>query len=130
MRCSAVTRIHAIPRLRTVRATVISRRAVVIALLVAGFAFLFKDVIAKLLFDRRSDDNHPYGSLVVRVASAYWGKIYTVVDAIRLNRSDGALVRVVVPICLQEADDEYAAERAAREFVNRILPVLATHLDG
>jgi len=64
------------------------------------------------------------------VASEYWGKVYTVVDAIRLNRSDGALVRVVVPISSREADAEYAAERAALEFVNRILPVLATHLDG
>jgi len=32
------------------------------------------------------------------VASEYWGKIYTVVDSVRLRRSDGALVRVTVPI--------------------------------
>ncbi len=31
------------------------------------------------------------------VASEYWSKIYLVTDAIRLNRSDGALVRVIVP---------------------------------
>jgi exosortase D (VPLPA-CTERM-specific) len=64
------------------------------------------------------------------VASEYWGKIYTVVDAIRLNRSDGALVRVIVPISSQDADSEPAAERAALEFVNRLLPVLKAHLDG
>jgi exosortase D (VPLPA-CTERM-specific) len=64
------------------------------------------------------------------VASEYWGKIYTVVDAIRLNRSDGALVRVIVPISSQHADAEPAAERAALEFVNKLLPVLSTHLDG
>ena len=32
------------------------------------------------------------------VASEYWGKIYTVLDSVRLRRSDGALVRVTVPI--------------------------------
>jgi len=32
------------------------------------------------------------------VASEYWGKIYTVIDSVRLRRSDGALVRVTVPI--------------------------------
>jgi EpsI family protein len=32
------------------------------------------------------------------VASEYWGKIYTVIDSVRLRRSDGALVRVTVPL--------------------------------
>jgi EpsI family protein len=32
------------------------------------------------------------------VASEYWAKYYTVTDAIRYNRSDTALVRVVVPV--------------------------------
>jgi len=32
------------------------------------------------------------------VASEYWGKIYTIIDSVRLRRSDGALVRVTVPI--------------------------------
>ena len=32
------------------------------------------------------------------VASEYWGRIYTVTDAIRYNRTDAALVRVIVPI--------------------------------
>lgn len=32
------------------------------------------------------------------VASEYWGKVYTVIDSVRLRRSDGALVRVTVPI--------------------------------
>jgi EpsI family protein len=31
------------------------------------------------------------------VASEYWGKIYTVIDSVRLRRSDGAMVRVTVP---------------------------------
>ena len=32
------------------------------------------------------------------IASEYWGKIFTVIDSVRLRRSDGALVRVTVPI--------------------------------
>ena len=64
------------------------------------------------------------------VASEYWGKIYTVVDAIRLNRSDGALVRVIVPIASQDAAAEQATERIALEFVSTLLPVLSPHLDG
>lgn len=32
------------------------------------------------------------------VASEYWGKIYTVIDSVRLRRSDGAMVRVTVPL--------------------------------
>jgi len=32
------------------------------------------------------------------VSSEYWGKIYTIIDSVRLRRSDGALVRVTVPI--------------------------------
>ncbi len=38
------------------------------------------------------------------VASEYWGKIYTVVDSVKLRRSDGALVRVIVPIQKSDAD--------------------------
>jgi EpsI family protein len=37
------------------------------------------------------------------VASEYWGKIYTVVDSVLMRRSDGAMVRVVVPIEKSEA---------------------------
>jgi EpsI family protein len=38
------------------------------------------------------------------VASEYWGKVYTVIDSVRLRRSDGALVRVTVPFSNSEAD--------------------------
>src|SRR6476646_7666583 len=38
------------------------------------------------------------------VASEYWGKVYTVIDSVRLRRSDGALVRVTVPFDNSEAD--------------------------
>jgi EpsI family protein len=45
------------------------------------------------------------------VASEYWGKVYTVVDSVRLRRSDGAMVRVTVPL----GDSEAAALEAAKD---------------
>ena len=53
-----------------------------------------------------------------RVASEYWGKVYTVLDSVSKRRSDAAMVRVVVPIsgseqeALQNATD-FAANAAA-----------------
>lgn len=43
------------------------------------------------------------------VASEYWGKVYTVVDSVRLRRSDGAMIRIMTPI----AGSESAALQAA-----------------
>ncbi|HKE58529.1 MAG TPA: EpsI family protein [Pyrinomonadaceae bacterium] len=43
------------------------------------------------------------------VASEYWGKIYTVIDSVRLRRSDGAMVRVTVPILRSEATAQQSA---------------------
>ena len=54
------------------------------------------------------------------VASEYWGKIYTVFDSVRLRRSDGAMVRVTVPI----RDSEAAAEQTAVEFASTASGVL------
>jgi EpsI family protein len=54
------------------------------------------------------------------VASEYWGKVYTVLDSVRLRRSDGALVRVTVPI----GNSEAAAERAGVEFASAASAVL------
>jgi EpsI family protein len=39
------------------------------------------------------------------IASEYWAKFYLVADAIRMNRSDGALVRVTTPLRSGEAID-------------------------
>src|SRR5579884_3373618 len=57
------------------------------------------------------------------VASEYTSKFFLVADAIRLNRSDAALVRVSVPIL--DADDGTRAEQDARAFVHSVFPVLA-----
>jgi exosortase D (VPLPA-CTERM-specific) len=64
------------------------------------------------------------------VASEYWGKIYTVVDAVRLNRSDASLVRVIVPISSLDPGAEQAAERAGMEFVDALLSALSAYLGG
>jgi EpsI family protein len=64
------------------------------------------------------------------VASEYWGKVYTVVDAIRLNRSDGAMVRIIVPIPSMNEGAEREAERLALKFAGTFLPVLSSYLDG
>jgi EpsI family protein len=45
------------------------------------------------------------------IASEYWGKVYTVIDSVRLRRSDGAMVRVTVPL----GDSETAALDSAKD---------------
>jgi len=60
------------------------------------------------------------------VASEYWGKIYTVLDAIRYNRTDAALVRIISPV--SSPDTEQVSERAATEFAQALLPVLVGYL--
>ena len=62
------------------------------------------------------------------VASEYWGKIYTVVDAIRMNRTDAALVRVVCPVSSGDAAGVEQAEQAATSFVRAVFPLLGQHL--
>lgn len=54
------------------------------------------------------------------VASEYWGKVYTVLDSVRLRRSNGAMVRVTVPV----GNSEDAAEQAAIEFASSASAVL------
>ena len=54
------------------------------------------------------------------VASEYWGKVYTVFDSVRLRRSNGAMVRVTVPIGASEA----VAEETAIEFASTASNVL------
>jgi EpsI family protein len=56
------------------------------------------------------------------VASEYMAKIYMVVDAIRTNRTDGALVRVITPI--SSSEDISAARNRAEKFTMRLAPLL------
>jgi len=61
------------------------------------------------------------------VASEYWGKIYTVIDAVRLNRTDAALVRAITPID-ENTGGESRAEARAVSFVQALFPRLAPYL--
>jgi EpsI family protein len=62
------------------------------------------------------------------IASEYLGKFYLVADAIRLSRSDTAIVRVIVPIADGTAAAETAAERTGVQFVQQIFPLLTNHI--
>ncbi len=62
------------------------------------------------------------------VASEYWGKIYTVLDALRTNRTDAALVRVICPVPGTDADAEAAAEERAVDFTKALFPLLGRFL--
>jgi EpsI family protein len=61
------------------------------------------------------------------VASEYKAKFWVMVDAIRLNRTDTALIRVVVPIV---NNNENAAEKSAVEFVQASFGAVLEHLPG
>jgi EpsI family protein len=62
------------------------------------------------------------------VASEYWSKFYLIHDAMRVNRTDGALVRVIAPIRVGADDRGAAAEKLAEEFVRVLFPVLPSYL--
>ena len=58
------------------------------------------------------------------VASEYVDKVYTVLDSMRLRRSDGAMVRVLVPV---RGSEEQALE-TARSFAAQLAPGLPAHV--
>ena len=58
------------------------------------------------------------------VASEYRDKLYTVLDSIRLRRSDGAMVRVLVPVRGSEAE----ATETAAQFAAQVAPRLAPYV--
>jgi EpsI family protein len=62
------------------------------------------------------------------VANEYRSKIYMVLDAARLNRSDAALVRVTSPRIGSDAAGEAAADARAVEFVKAMFPSLEKFL--
>ena len=61
------------------------------------------------------------------IASEYTSKVYMVYDALRTNRSDAALVRVVSPVLSSERD-ERAAEQRAISFAQTLFPQLEQYL--
>ena len=60
------------------------------------------------------------------VASEYCAKLYLVEDAIRLNRTDGALVRVTTPVTGSESLE--GGEHRALAFATQILPILDEYI--
>jgi EpsI family protein len=58
------------------------------------------------------------------VASEYWGKIYTVLDSMRRRRSDGAMVRVMLPA----GKSEQAALDAAIDLAAQAQPMLPAYV--
>ena len=60
------------------------------------------------------------------LASEYWAKFYLVADSIRLNRSDGSLVRVITPLLPGEAVD--AAQQRLLSFAGNLVPRLDRYI--
>jgi EpsI family protein len=60
------------------------------------------------------------------VASEYWGELYLVTDAIQMNRTDEAFVRIVTPWALDEPMAH--VEKRAGEFAENLIPLLGEYL--
>jgi EpsI family protein len=60
------------------------------------------------------------------VASEYWAKFYLVEDAIRMNRSDGSLVRLVTPMFPGETPD--AAQQRILPFTSAVVSLLDNYI--
>lgn len=75
--------------------------------------------------DERSLVLYWYQSRDRAVANEYAAKFWVVMDAMRLNRTDTALIRVIVPIT---GRDEQSANQAATDFVRSFYGALRQHL--
>lgn len=62
------------------------------------------------------------------IANEYRSKIFMVFDAVHLNRTDAALVRVVSPGIAAGRDPEDRASRLTVDFVKRTFPLLEKYL--
>ena len=60
------------------------------------------------------------------VASEYWAKFYLVADSMRLNRSDGSIVRVTTPLRSGESAD--AAQQRLLSFSGGVVPLLNQYI--
>jgi len=64
------------------------------------------------------------------VASEYWGKTYLVLDALRMNRTDGAMVRVIASVGDHIDEGQPRAASIVREFAETVFPLLTRYLPG
>lgn len=62
------------------------------------------------------------------VASEYWSRFFLIRDAVRMNRTDGSIVRVIAPVRTDLENAEASAEQIASQFVTALFPVLRTYL--
>jgi EpsI family protein len=60
------------------------------------------------------------------VASEYWAKFYLVADSMRMNRSDGALVRITTPMYSGETAE--AAQQRLLPFARDVAPLLGNYI--
>ena len=56
------------------------------------------------------------------VASEYWARYYLLADSVRLNRTDGSLIRLITPLRAGEAVD--LAEQRLVSLAGHVLPVI------
>jgi EpsI family protein len=61
-----------------------------------------------------------------RIASDYLAKFYTMIDSMRLNRTDAALIRVVTPV--QKGETRLQARQRASEFTEHLTPYLNRYI--
>lgn len=90
-----------------------------------------KIIVNRLLIQKGLDQQvvlYWYQSHGRVVASEYWGKIYTVIDALRMNRTDAAMVRVVCPVSGNSPEAEARAIQAATSFTQAFFPLLGRYL--
>jgi EpsI family protein len=60
------------------------------------------------------------------VASEYWAKYYLVADSMRMNRSDGGLVRLMSPMYPEESPD--AAQARMMKVGSQLIPLLDSYI--
>jgi EpsI family protein len=60
------------------------------------------------------------------VASEYWAKYYLVADSIKMNRSDGSLVRITT--AMEPGETPAAAERRLQPFISNVVPMLNDYI--
>ena len=60
------------------------------------------------------------------VASEYWAKYYLIRDAVVMNRTDGALVRVLAPYTASSGEER--ADEAVIGFVRALFPLLSEYI--
>ncbi len=63
-----------------------------------------------------------------RIANEYWMKWYLLLDALFMNRTDGALIRVMTSV--QPEEDLDIAEKRVRSFVSSVLPMMPEYVPG